>query len=227
VRPVGSFYEVVFGNHRLEACKHLGWRTIPAVIKRMSDDESFLVKVVENLQRNIEINAVAEAKGYITLIDHGWTINMIAAKIGKSDSYVSDRVGLIRRLHPSIAGRVANNDNSSRLKPSHAELLARVRSKRYQLELSCLVEKKGLSVRKLETMIRGGQPLRVRLERRGDSLYVPLPEDIVRHFGFEGGESLYIYLQSRKRVVVERVPFAQEPVQPILSRRLATVPIAS
>lgn len=124
VRPVESIYEVVFGHHRLEACKRLGWESIPAVIREMSDDDSFLNKVVENLQRNEEINPLAEANGYITLINHGWTINSIAAKIGKSDSYVSDRIGLIRRLHPIIARRIMFNGNGH-LKPSHCELLAR------------------------------------------------------------------------------------------------------
>jgi ParB-like chromosome segregation protein Spo0J len=82
----------------------------------MSDDESFLTRLIENLHRNIEINPLAEASGYITLIDNGWTVNKIAERIGKSDSYVSDRIGLIRRLHPEIAKKFNGNDNKY-LKP--------------------------------------------------------------------------------------------------------------
>jgi len=201
VRPTGSSYEVVFGNHRLEACKHLGWKSVPAIVEEMPDDDCFLVKVVENLQRNIEINPLTEAKGYITLIEHGWTINKIAQRIGKSDSYVSDRVGLIRRLHPAIAKKIDNNDGY--LKPSHLELLARLKSKHDQLELSYMVQRNRFSVRRLEKLISGRQPLRETVEKSGGSLYVRLPQEIVEHTKIEAGDSVYVYAQSRRRIAIE------------------------
>lgn len=184
LRPVGSSYEVVFGHHRLEACRRLGWECVQAHVKEMSSDESFLTKVVENIQRNDEINPLIEARGYISLIDHGWTINKIAEKIGKSDSYVSERIGLIRRLHPQIAKRVNGNCNGH-LKPSHLELLARIKSKRHQIELSDIVERKRLSVRKLERMITGGQPFKETIEEHDESLYVRLPDDIAEHLNLK------------------------------------------
>lgn len=201
IRPTGSSYEVVFGNHRLEACKRLGWKSIPAIIEEMPDDDCFLVKVVENLQRNVEINPLTEAKGYITLIEHGWTINKIAQRIGKSDSYVSDRVALIRRLHPAIAKTVDNNNGC--LKPSHLELLARLKSKNDQLELSYMVQKNRFSVRRLEKLISGSQPLRETVEKNGDSLYVRLPQEIVEHTKIEAGDPVYVYAQSRRRIAIE------------------------
>lgn len=201
VRPTGSSYEVVFGHHRLEACKRLGWESIPAVIGKMSFDESFLTNVVENLQRNIQINALTEAKGYIALIDHGWTINKIAMRLGKSDSYVSDRIGLVRRLHPEVAKRVNGNGY---LKPSHLELLSRIRSKRHQLELSHVVEQKHLSVRGLERMISGGQLFQEKVEGTDESVSVHLPDEITAHMGLQAGDLVYIYLQSRKRIAIER-----------------------
>ena len=203
VRRLNSAFEVVFGHHRLEACKRLGLKSISAVVTSLSTDDSFLTQVVENLQRNTEINPLAEAKGYISLIDHGWTINAIASRIGKSDSYVSDRIGLIRRLHPMIARRMLDN-NKGHLKPSHCELLARLRSKRSQLELSDMVEQKRLSVRKLEKMISGGQPVKETVEERAGSLYVQLPRGIVERMQIEAGESVYVYLQSNKRIAIER-----------------------
>ena len=207
VRPTGSSYEVVFGHHRLEACRRLGWKSIPAVVGKMSSDESFLTNIVENLQRNAEINPLVEAKGYIALIDHGWTINKIAVRIGRSDSYVSDRIGLVRRLHPEVAKRVNRNGH---LKPSHVELLSRIRSKSYQLELSDLVERKHLSVRKLEKMISGGQPFREKVEGNGDWLYVHLPDEVVEQMELEAGDSVYMYFESRKRIAIER-SIVQEP----------------
>jgi len=173
----------------------------------MPDDDCFLVKVVENLQRNIEINPLAEAKGYIRLIEHGWTINRIAQRIGKSDSYVSDRVGLIRRLHPAIGKKIENN--SGYLKPSHLELLARLRSKHDQLELSYMVQKNRLSVRRLEKLISGRQPLRSTVQKNGDSFYIRLPQEIVERTKIQAGDPVYVYAESRRRIAIELATLKQ------------------
>jgi ParB/RepB/Spo0J family partition protein len=88
--------------HRLEACKRLGWKKIPAFVKHISSEDVFLTGLIENLQRNIRINPVAEARGYKRLMAKGWTSHEIAESIGKSDSYVYDRLRVLDRLHPSI-----------------------------------------------------------------------------------------------------------------------------
>ena len=145
------------------------------------------------------------------MIDHGWTINKIAERIAKSDSYVSDRVGLIRRLHPDLAKRFSGNGNGNgHLKPSHLELLARIRSKRRQIELSNMVELRRLSVRKLEKMISGGQPFKETIKEHDGSLYVKLPEEIADHVKFEEGDEVFIFPQSRKTIAIERA-IVQEP----------------
>src|SRR5208282_3929081 len=64
VRRSTRGYEVVFGNHRLEACKHLGFHQIKALVKTCSDDEAFLARVSENLLRNSYIDPIQEAEGY-------------------------------------------------------------------------------------------------------------------------------------------------------------------
>lgn len=202
VRPVDDYYEVVFGNHRREACRLLCWESIPAFVKKMSPEESFLTRVVENVQRNIELDPIAEAKGYIGLMGHGWTINSIAERIGKSDSYVSDRIGLIRRLHPKIAQKVYQH-NKSHLKPSHCELLARIDSKRIQLELSELIERKRISVRQLEALIQNRQPFKETVQANEISLYVRLPPSLAQHMNIEVGTEVYIFTQSRSRLLIE------------------------
>jgi len=218
VRPVSSSYEVVFGHHRLEACKRLGWKSISAIIRAMSAEDSFLTKVVENLQRNIQINPLMEAKGYINLIAHGWTINKIAKRIGKSDSYVSDRIGLIRRLHPDVANKITDAGD---LKPSHGELLARLKSKQEQLELSGLVERRRLSVRGLEMMISGDQPLKESIESNGKTLYVKLPQQVTDQTNLKAGDLVYVYVQSRtKRITIELAASANR--RPTLKELIAT-----
>jgi len=155
VRPLADGYELVFGLHRLEACKRLGWKTIPAIIRKVSNDEAFIMNVVENLQRNVHINPISEAQGYKCLIKRGWTVVKIAEKIGKSCSYVCDRLRVLNRLHPKVRERLSfPRGKTSAITVSHAEHLSLIEDAKQQLTLAELVMEKGLSVRQLERKVR-------------------------------------------------------------------------
>ena len=203
VRPNGSSYEVIFGHHRLEACQLLGWATIDAIVRDISSDESFLTQVVENLQRNLEINPVNEANGYVALVDKGWTVDEIAKRIGKSDSYVSDRIGIVRRLHPKIARKFRANTRNGCLTASHLELLARIKSGDQQLKLSHLVEKKKLSVRKLEQLLSERQTFTAVIEENGDTLQLRLPQEVTTQTNITAGCTVNITIKSRRQIIIE------------------------
>src|SRR3989442_14712341 len=51
VRPVGYRYELIIGSRRLEAAKAAGLKRIPAVVRKMSDEEAIIVSLIENIQR--------------------------------------------------------------------------------------------------------------------------------------------------------------------------------
>ncbi len=155
VRPIENLrYELVFGLHRLEASRRVGLKTIPAIIISISEEEAFLMNVVENLQRNIKINPIMEAQGYKNLIAKGWTIHEIALKIGKSDSYVYERLRLLDKLHPIIQKKLISRACKTFITPSHAERLALINDKEQQLKLAKLIEEKHLSLHQLERLTR-------------------------------------------------------------------------
>jgi ParB/RepB/Spo0J family partition protein len=52
VRPVGNKYEVVAGNLRVRAAKVAGLKTVPAIIKKLNDEEAFIESAIENIQRH-------------------------------------------------------------------------------------------------------------------------------------------------------------------------------
>lgn len=151
VRESENRFVVIAGAHRLEACKRLGWKKIRALVVKCSPEESFLLQLVENLQRNIKINVVAEAKGYKWLIEKGWSLNQIAEKIGKSVKYVSARIRIVEKLHPHILGKLSHGKYRY-LTPSHAEQLALINDHQKQLELARIIEEEKLSVRELEKL---------------------------------------------------------------------------
>src|SRR5579862_9921692 len=49
VRPVPGFFEVVAGHRRLEACRRLRWKQIPAIVKDLSDRAAYEVCICENV----------------------------------------------------------------------------------------------------------------------------------------------------------------------------------
>ena len=49
VRRVGAFYELIAGERRLRAAQMAGLTEIPCIIMRMTDQESAMTALVENL----------------------------------------------------------------------------------------------------------------------------------------------------------------------------------
>lgn len=99
-------YELVMGERRLRATKHLGLATIPAVIKNTADDAMLRDALLENLHR-ANLNPLEEASAYQQLLaDFGITQDQLAAKIGRSRPQITNTIRLLR-LPPSVQSRVA------------------------------------------------------------------------------------------------------------------------
>jgi len=85
-------YELVVGECRWRAAKLAGLTDIPAFWRELDDKQVLEIQVIENLQRR-DVHEIEEAEGYQALIArHGYTADQIAAKIGKSRSYVYGRL---------------------------------------------------------------------------------------------------------------------------------------
>jgi len=68
--------------------------TIPAVIRELADEEALELQIIENLQRK-DVHPMEEAVAFKSLLDHNqFTAVEIAARVGKSDRYVRQRIKL-------------------------------------------------------------------------------------------------------------------------------------
>ena len=68
VRPRGNeTHEIVTGERRWRAARMAGYSTIPAIVRELSDSESFEIALIENLQRE-DLNPLDTAEAYETLI---------------------------------------------------------------------------------------------------------------------------------------------------------------
>jgi len=94
--PRGERFEVVAGHRRFLAALHIGWGTIKAEIRKLSDKDVAIIRMIENLQRS-DISPIEEAVQYANLFDnHKFTVRMIADQVGKSANHVKVRMDLLK-----------------------------------------------------------------------------------------------------------------------------------
>ena len=68
VRPKNKGYEVVVGQRRFLACKELGWKEIPAIVRDLSDREALIFSLTENIQQDT-LDPIERAEGVQALIN--------------------------------------------------------------------------------------------------------------------------------------------------------------
>lgn len=92
----GDKYELIAGERRLRATEMAEMLEIPALIVEYRDNESAIIALIENLQRE-DLNFIEESEGYYNLInDHNFTQQDLAKKIGKSQSTIANKLRLLK-----------------------------------------------------------------------------------------------------------------------------------
>jgi ParB family chromosome partitioning protein len=126
--PEGT-YELVAGARRFRASRLARKQTIPATVRELTDAEGREIQLIENLQR-ADIHELEEALGYRALRDLNpelYTVETIAAKMGKTSRYVAGRMKLVDLIPPAqtafYEGRltVAHALEIARLQPRDQE----------------------------------------------------------------------------------------------------------
>lgn len=131
VKPVGDRFVIVTGERRWRAAQLLGWATIRADVQDIDAATAQWQTLVENIQR-AGLTPIEEALAFQKLVDAGHTQTEIARRIGKTQSYVAQKIRLLR-LPADVqemlnAGRpsVPEMLQSGRLSEGHGRQLLRV-----------------------------------------------------------------------------------------------------
>ena len=97
VRPAADGrYVLVLGERRCRASKMAGKTTIPAIVRRVSDQTAAEMTVVENLQRQ-DLNCMEQAAAFSKLSQgFGLTQSQIGERVGLSRESVSNYMRLLR-----------------------------------------------------------------------------------------------------------------------------------
>lgn len=153
----GSF-ELVAGERRLRASRAAGLDKVPCILVNVSEQDSGLLALVENLQRQ-DLDFIEEAEGLRTLTrSYGMSQEEAAKCIGLSQSAVANKLRLLR-LSPELLYLLRERGLSER----HARALLRLENDEQRLEVLSYVLENDLNVARTEQYIedylkRGGPP---------------------------------------------------------------------
>lgn len=102
VRPISTDkYEIIAGERRYRATMMTSLhKTIPCIIRDISEEEALDLMIIENLQRE-DISPIEEAFGFKNLmqIKH-MDVKEIAARVGKGATFVAQRMKLCDLIEP-------------------------------------------------------------------------------------------------------------------------------
>jgi ParB family chromosome partitioning protein len=149
VRKTGSQYQLITGERRWRAAKLAGLKTIPAVVRDISEYKTLEWALIENIQRE-DLNPIEEASAYASLIeDFDLTQEEVALRVGKDRSSVANYIRLLK-LPNEIREKVQNQQ----LSMGHARALSALEKVNDQIQLANRILQEQLNVRQTEDLIR-------------------------------------------------------------------------
>lgn len=148
VRRVGTGYELIAGERRLRAGILAGLTEIPCIVMNMSDQESGMAALVENLQRQ-ELDFIEQSRGISRLME-SWAMSQeqVARVLGKSQSAVANKLRLLRHSAP-----VLDRLRQTGLTERHARALLKLPTETQKLQAISVIVQNGMSVARTEQYI--------------------------------------------------------------------------
>ena len=161
-------YELIAGERRLRALRLLGEAVAPVIIREVGDRKAFELSLIENIQRQ-ELNPIEEALAYQRLMqEFGLTHEQISTAVGKDRSTVANAVRLLK-----LPAEVREEVVRGALTLGHARALLSLESERSQLQMVRQIVADGLSVRRVEQLVKTLIPGETRSRIRGRAAQDP------------------------------------------------------
>lgn len=96
VRPFGDEFQIISGERRWRACQTIGYKKIPAIVKRVDDIQALEMGIIENIQRE-ELTPIEEAKAYdLWIARTGMKPSQLAERVGKERTTVANLLRLLK-----------------------------------------------------------------------------------------------------------------------------------
>ena len=142
-------YELISGERRLRSFKQLKIKTIPAYVRKVNDQTSLEMALVENIQRK-DLDPIEIAISYSRLIDElNLSQEEMSKRVGKDRSTISNYIRLLK-LDPIIQSGIRDNF----ITMGHGRCLININSKDKQLIIYEKILRNSLSVRNTEKLVK-------------------------------------------------------------------------
>jgi len=142
-------YELISGERRLRSFKQLNIKTIPAYVRKVNDQTSLEMALVENIQRK-DLDPIEIAISYDRLIDElNLSQDEMSKRVGKDRSTISNYIRLLK-LDPIVQSGIRDNF----ITMGHGRCLININSKDQQLIIYEKILRNSLSVRNTEKLVK-------------------------------------------------------------------------
>lgn len=149
VRKLGSdSFELIAGERRLRACRMAGMKFIDAIIFSTHEQDSAVIAMMENLQRE-NLHYMEEAEGYQNLIrDHGLSQDELARRLGKNQSTIANKMRILK-LPMAVKRMLLQYSLTER----HARALLRLHDEEMQMHVIQIIVQQNLNVKATEDLV--------------------------------------------------------------------------
>lgn len=142
-------YLLIAGERRLRASKMAALTEIPVIISDYTQQQIAEIALIENLQRE-DLHYLEEAEGYALLMNEfHLTQDSMAARVGKKQSTIANKLRILRLPKDILAGLRQNN-----LTERHARVLLKLPTEAEQKQIMEMILKNNLSVRQTEDYVK-------------------------------------------------------------------------
>ena len=149
VRPIGTGFQLIAGERRLRAAELASLTSVPALVRRASDEQLHEWSLVENIHR-VDLNPIERAKAYHEYIStFSLTQAEAAERLGEGRSVVANYIRLLDLPH-EIKQMLAKNQ----INMGHARAILALPTDELRRKLANRAMAGRLSVREVERLVR-------------------------------------------------------------------------
>lgn len=141
-------YELVYGHRRLTAAKALEMKQVPCIISDISNQNSFIFALIENIQRE-NLSFIDEARAINELIrKHRFTQSEVALYLGMTQPTIANKLRLLK-----LSDRQIERINNFSLTERHARALLRLPDEKTRDEILSEIIVKNLTAQETDKLI--------------------------------------------------------------------------
>ncbi|MDR1632245.1 MAG: ParB/RepB/Spo0J family partition protein [Dysgonamonadaceae bacterium] len=147
IRP--DRYQIISGERRYRASLMAGLTSVPAYIKKASDENVMEMALIENIQRE-DLNPIEISLAFQTLIDtHNLTQEKLSERIGKKRATIANFLRLLK-----LPAEIQIGLKDKKIDMGHAKSLLSLEDASDQLMVYEQIQEYGYSVRRTEEIVR-------------------------------------------------------------------------